>query len=150
MAALTHSVDANCAETCLDIVSEAFVDVLTWLSDHAGAFLDSLAQVCRPSALVTWDFQRCVKAPTEPRSPEALPSPAPWLSARWVARSRLNVATRCSFLAKKLSGGSLLARKRPTRQFQAQLGSKAAWSYCPLLARSVCATERACKASKVV
>lgn len=47
MAALTHSAESNCAETCLDIVSEAFVDVLTWLSDHAGAFLDSLAQVRR-------------------------------------------------------------------------------------------------------
>ena len=48
MAALSHNVDSNCAETCLDIVSEAFVDALTWLSDHAGAFLDSLAQVRRP------------------------------------------------------------------------------------------------------
>ena len=51
MAALTHNADANCAETCLDIVSEAFVDVLTWLSDHAGAFLDSVAQVRRSRAL---------------------------------------------------------------------------------------------------
>jgi len=40
--------EPTCAETCLDSVSEALVDVLAWLSENAAYLLDCIAQVRGP------------------------------------------------------------------------------------------------------